>query len=481
MKSAILIAYYFPPEGNAATYRPLRFARHLPRLEWQVSVVSCLPSSYDRYDPELLSQLPPNVEVTRVPIRDPWLTLQAKRGTRIQEKISHCSSDELRRLRATHESPGRSFTRKLVRSAEAWCYHPDLAMAWIRPAVQAVVQASSRLRPRVIWATAGPVSCFRVAFMASRQTGVPYVLDFRDGWTITHNDFEALRPAWARRADRRSMYRMLEGAQSVVFQYESIAECFTGVYGSALPSSKIHIIPNGFDGPIEKFTPPAASDRCVIAYTGTLSSYEYGAFFKALRQFKDADFAAASKLRVLFVGEGMEMVADEASQLQLSDIVETSGHKTQQEVLRLQQEAHAMLIFGRPRSMKGHELFAGAKLFGYLRAGRPIVGVLPSDETRRILRDVGIQTIADVDSASEIVSVLKKLLDAWSSQQLASLIPDPTACATFSADRQAAALDRALQGGSAEQSFSPGRVQVPASLRQEVDASRNLQPSFSAD
>ena len=67
----------------------------------------------------------------------------------------------------------------------------------------------------------------------------------------------------------------------------------------------------------------------------------------------------------------METVAKEASQLQLSDIVETTGHKTQQEVLRLQQEAHAMLIFGRPRSMKGHELFAGAKLFGYLRAGRP--------------------------------------------------------------------------------------------------------------
>jgi hypothetical protein len=481
MKSAILIAYYFPPEGNAAAYRPLRFARHLPRLEWQVSVVSCLPPSYDRYDPDLLSQLPPNVEVMRVPIRDPWLALQAKRGARIQKRMSRGSAEELQNLRAAHEAPSRAVARSLVRSVEAWCYHPDAAMAWIRPAVQAVVQASSRLRPKVIWATAGPVSCFRVAFLASRQTGVPYVLDFRDGWTITHNDFEAQRPAWARRADRRSMYRMLEGAQAVVFLYESVAECFMGVYGGALPSSKIHIIPNGFDGRIEEFTAPAASDRCVIAYTGTLSSYEYGAFFKALRQFKDDDRAAASKLRVLFVGEGMEAVAQEASQLQLSDIVETTGHKTQQEVLRLQQEAHAMLIFGRPGSMKGHELFAGAKLFGYLRAGRPIVGVLPSDETRRILREVGIRTLADVDSASEIVSVLKDLLNAWSSQQLASLVPDPTACAAFSAEGQTAALDRALQGVSADQSFSPGRVQVPASLRQDIDASRNLWPSFSAD
>ena len=416
-----------------------------------------------------------------MPIRDPWLALQAKRGARIQKKVSRSSAAELGCLRTAHEAPGRAFVRGLVRSAEAWCYHPDLAMAWIRPATQAVVQAANRARPRVIWATAGPVSGLRVAFLASKQTGVPYVLDFRDGWTITHNDFEAQRPAWARRADRRSMYRMLKGAQAVVFLYESVAECFMGVYGDALPSSKIHIIPNGFDGPIDKFTAPAASDRCVIAYTGTLSSYEYGAFFKALRQFKDADRAAAMKLRVLFVGEGMEIVDKEVSQLQLSDIVETTGHKTQQEVLRLQQEAHAMLIFGRPRSMKGHELFAGAKLFGYLRAGRPIVGVLPSDETRRILGDVKIRTVADVDSVSEIVGVLKSLLSAWSSHQLASLIPDPTACTAFSADRHAAALDRALQGLSSEQDFSPGRVQVPASLRQELDASRNLWLSFSAD
>ena len=157
-----------------------------------------------------------------MPIRDPWLALQAKRGTRIQEKVSHSSLmncgifELLMRLRA-------GVRRGLVRSAEAWCYHPDLAMASIRPAAQAVVQAANRARPRVIWATAGPVSCFHVAFFASQQTGVPYVLDFRDGWTITHNDFEAQRPAWARRADRRSMYRMLEGAQAVVFRYESVA------------------------------------------------------------------------------------------------------------------------------------------------------------------------------------------------------------------------------------------------------------------
>jgi hypothetical protein len=40
MKSVVMIAYFFPPEGNVGSYRPLRFARHLPFFGWQPTVIS---------------------------------------------------------------------------------------------------------------------------------------------------------------------------------------------------------------------------------------------------------------------------------------------------------------------------------------------------------------------------------------------------------------------------------------------------------
>ena len=120
--------------------------------------------------------------------------------------------------------------------------------------------------------------------------------------------------------------------------------------------------------------------------------------------------------------------------------------------------------------MKGYELFAGAKLFGYLKGGRPIVGVLPPDETKQVLIRVGVRTLADVDSVAEIVAVLQTLIEKWSTGDLASLAPDRKACEAYSSERQTAILVRALEGVPAEKPFIPGAQAIPPSLRHIEDS-----------
>jgi hypothetical protein len=173
-------------------------------------------------------------------------------------------------------------------------------------------------------------------------------------------------------------------------------------------------------------------------------------------------------LRFLFVGEGTEALANEVTALRLSALVETSGPAPYAEVTCLQRKAHALLVLGRPPTSRGHELLAGAKLYGYLKTGRPIIGVLPLDETKKTLQRVGVSTIADVDSPSEIVAVLRQLLDAWSTGTLSSLVPDRAACDVYSAARQTEALVCALEGESAAEPFVPGSVEIPLSLRGEI-------------
>lgn len=115
--------------------------------------------------------------------------------------------------------------------------------------------------------------------------------------------------------------------------------------------------------------------------------------------------ARAKHLRISFVGEETENLMEQASALSVADLIEVSGPKSHHEIMRLQREAHGLLILGRPSTMKEYELFAGAKLFGYLKVGRPTGGTLPADETRKILRRVGSSTVADVDSPTEIVAL----------------------------------------------------------------------------
>jgi glycosyltransferase involved in cell wall biosynthesis len=467
MKSVLMIAYGFPPEGNAGVYRPLRFVRHLPSLGWQPTVITLETDFFERYDPSLLSQVPKEIEVIRVKNRDPWQTFLAKRNQRVYTQFSEGSAAQVARILSAHQNPIRSRTRELVRSIEARVYHPDIAMGWIAPAVKATQQFCKRNRPDVIWATAGPVSSFHVAEQASRRTGVPYVLDFRDAWTITFNEFEERRPHWARQRDRRNMFRLLRGAQAVIFRYDTEAECYWRAYHCALEASKIRIIPNGFEGEVEPFN-ASRGEKCKFLYTGTLSDYRYDTLLEAIGFLKRSSPEEAAQLHFHFVGEGTRTIEDQARNLGLTEIITAEAAMSQNAVIQLSKQADALLLLGRPPTMKGYELFAAAKLFGYLKAGRPIVGILPPDEAKRILQRAGASTVADVDSKADIVAVLRRVLRNWADGTLRSLLPDTNACRTYSAESQTRALVAALEGAPASDPFIPGRVDIPDSLREEI-------------
>src|SRR5258705_4732975 len=197
MKSVVMIAHTFPPEGSAGTYRPLRFSRHLPALGWSPSVISSDKYRYERYDPGLLALIPNEMEVLRVRGRDPWQAIQAWRARRQQKQPLRVTGEAGEETRTAPDGSLGSRVRRAVETAERWHYHPDTAIAWIRPAVAATIQLCTRKQPDVIWATIGPMSSGIVARRASQRTGVPYVLDFRDPWGLDYYEAEVRRPVWA--------------------------------------------------------------------------------------------------------------------------------------------------------------------------------------------------------------------------------------------------------------------------------------------
>src|SRR5689334_18727404 len=96
-KTVVMIAYNFPPEGNAGAYRPLGFVRQLIREDWRATVISVDAAQYQRYDPELLSLIPAGTEVIRVQSNDLWENIQARRARRTQE-IAKGSTEAAARL-----------------------------------------------------------------------------------------------------------------------------------------------------------------------------------------------------------------------------------------------------------------------------------------------------------------------------------------------------------------------------------------------
>src|ERR1051325_3499460 len=151
-----MIAYFFPPEGNAGAHRPLRFIRYLPSMGWHPAVITLQTGSYERYDPALLSRIPADVRVIRARNADPWRAIQAQRQF-LARKRTDGSPDTILKIRSSERSRVRSVIREIVRTAEACLYHPDPEMGWIGEAVDAGLRYCAQERPEVIWATAPPI------------------------------------------------------------------------------------------------------------------------------------------------------------------------------------------------------------------------------------------------------------------------------------------------------------------------------------
>lgn len=467
MKSVVMISFNFPPDGSAGVYRPLRFVRHLPDVGWQPTVVASGNTQQGRYDPGLLSLVPDHVEVVRVPGADTWQRFQSWRAGRSTKVPSGCHPENASQIHEIAPSSLRSYLRSFVRKAESYYYHPDLAMPWITPGTTATVKVCQRIGAKVIWVTGGPWSSFVVARKASLLTGVPYVLDFRDSWTLAGSPFDDERPQWAKRRDRRLLYQIFEGAKAVTFRYHSEAECYWRAYPGAIDPSRIHIIPNGFDGTIAEYNPDAGSQTtCVVLYAGTIAPYRYDTLLQGISLLKQTSPVHARHLQLLFVGEGTEAINRAAGMLGVLDVVKIMSAVSYAEVCRLQAEADALLLLGLI-PMKGYEL-CGSKVFSYLKAGRPIIGIVPQDEMRTVLHRVGVRTIADIHSPSEIATVFRQVLEAWREGTLSSFVPDRTSSETYSAKQQTMALVHALEGGPPVDPFVPGSVEIPPSLQGDI-------------
>lgn len=465
-KSVVMIAYFFPPEGNAAVYRPLRFLKELVKEGWTATIISCEPYKYERHDPQLLEQVPSSTAIIQVKGWDPWRMLQTRRGIQAKERLAGLSAQGVRQIGAGYHVTWRSKLRELVRTAEAWVYRPDMAVGWIRPATREAIAICRQNRPNVIWATIGPLSAGMVAYRTSVATGVPYVLDFRDPWGLEYYPHEVRRPAWAKRLDNRMISCMFQKAQAVVFMFESVAQAYLKAFPT-LDRAKIHIIPNGFEGEVELFA-HTPGDRCTVLYAGTVTTYRYDTVLESLAQLKRKASHNAAQLRLVFVGEGFRELTERVEDLDIRDMVEILPPTSSAEVRRLQREAHALLILGRTSVRKGHELVAGAKLFGYLQAGRPIIGVVPRDESRRILDQVGSSLIADVEVPEEIVEVFEKVLDAWSNGALERLIPNRVVCEAYSSSRQISDLILALDGAAPAKVLTADALTLPPHLQSEA-------------
>jgi glycosyltransferase involved in cell wall biosynthesis len=140
--------------------------------------------------------------------------------------------------------------------------------------------------------------------------------------------------------------------------------------------------------------------------------------FQALAELKREQVITTESLRVRLRASGYEEDYRKAIMAcDIADIVSIEPGVPYRDALSEMSEVDGLLLF------QGEEANqqVPAKLFEYLRAGTPILGLLhPEGDTARLLREAGVGRVTCIDDASDIKAALRDFIinseerDRWS-------------------------------------------------------------------
>ncbi|MBV9126046.1 MAG: glycosyltransferase [Planctomycetes bacterium] len=400
-RRVLCIAHAFPPCGGAGVQRTAKFVRYLPEHDWLPTVLTVAPSSYGLLDSSQAAECLPGVDVVRTPHLDP-----VARFTRPTPGSQGVNGQPNGASSARRWSP-RRVVRRILRQGwigvEDNLLVPDRTLLWYPWAVAAGSRLLRRRRFDLIWATGEPYSAYFIARALSRRSGVPFVIDMRDPWTLEPYRAE-VRPAWRSALERRQERSILAACRACVFAIQ-----VTEQYAAAFPqwAGKFHYIPNGYDPADFAGVAPQRFDRFTIVHSGTfLPGYRPARpFLLALRELLNQEPGLAARAQVLFAGKpGAE--SQIIQELGLAGLVRQVGYLPHRESISYLLGADLLLLIG------GHHRWEETgKIYEYLAAGKPILALVhPEGSAARLLRSYSLARVVDRENTKEAAAALQNLL-----------------------------------------------------------------------
>jgi glycosyltransferase involved in cell wall biosynthesis len=236
-------------------------------------------------------------------------------------------------------------------------------------------------------------------------------------------------------------------ADRIVFVTPSARAKYATKYPQT-PADRMLVVENGYDeanfDAISGTPPPLAARPLVLLHSGIVYPEERDptALFVALAALKRSNKIKKGDFVIRFRAPGhADLIGKLADEHQVREWIEIGNPLNYQAALREMLESDVLLLLqGRICNEQ-----IPAKLYEYLRAGRPILGLAdPEGDTGRKLRSVGVPFVAGLEDADAIAANLVALLDAVRLDRVA-LVPQDVV-KQYSRTHLAGVLARILDG-----------------------------------
>lgn len=379
-RTVLMIAFHYPPmRGSSGIQRTLKFSQYLPQLNWQPVVLSAHPRAYGNPGDDQLGEIPASVPVSRA------FALDTARH------LSWC---------------GRYF---------GWLALPDRWASWLIGALPAGLWLARRHRPLVLWSTYPIATAHLIGYALHRLTGLPWVADLRDPMTDEGYPEHALTRRCYLWIERKTVRHCALAVCTTPGAVQNYRRRFP-----ELPPERFRLIENGYDE--ENFADAMADVTArraagettgrplVLLHSGVIYPSERDPIplLDALHALREQEAIGPATLRVVLRATGHDAYIEQLIAARgLQDMVNVAPHLPYRAALAEMLSADGLLIL--QASNCNHQV--PAKLYEYLRAGRPVLALTDSiGDTAVTLRAAGIDTIVPLDSQAGIEQGLQRFL-----------------------------------------------------------------------
>ena len=420
MKRVLIISYYWPPTGGSGVQRWVKFAKYLPAEGWQPVIYTPENPEQLAVDASLEAEVPAEAEVIRRRIVEPYEMYK-----KLLRKSGH--SKEAVEVNPVN-AQNKSFLQKVAMWVRGNFFRPDPRCLWIRPSVKFLKKYLKDHPVDLIVSTGPPQSMHMIGRKLAKETGLPWIADFRDPWTkifyFKHLSMTRATERWHNKMERK----VLDDATAVVAVSPLVQQDF-----QAMTQTPVELITNGFDEcdfSAEKCPEAAggAGRDFVITHTGLFAADGNPTMLWEVLAHKCsscADFKKALKIKL--VGKTDEQILKAIADAGLKDNLEDMGY--QQHAVAVEQQRTASLLILPLRKEPEYKAVLPGKLFEYLASWRPVLGIGQTDGAMSmILNNTKTGLVLNWDDRKSI----ERFIDmCWEKHQTGNLTVDDADISQF--------------------------------------------------
>lgn len=402
MNKLLFITYYWPPSGGAGVQRGFKFVKYLPEFNIKpiVLTVDENNASYPVTDYSLVDEIPFGIEIYKTKSFEPLNIIGRIFG---KDKIPHAGF-------ANHKK--EKFLSKILRFIRGNFFIPDARVGWVKYAYKKACEVIEKEKITNVIISSPPHSSQLIGLkLKKKYPHINWIADLRDPWTDIYYYKDFLHSDSAAARDRNLEREVLLMADNIISVSEEIKKVFSKKAIGL--KDKITVIPNGYDEDDFKIQQEIskAKNKFIITYTGTIAEvYNPEIIFRALGEINKRGMK--KKLVLRFVGSQSSSVLLMARSYGLEDCLEVIPYVEHSKSIAYLKESDALLLII-PMIENDKGILTG-KLFEYLAAKKPIIGIGPEDgDAASIIRECasGEFFSRNPENVNKIISYINSCID----------------------------------------------------------------------